>query len=305
MQPLNDLNNMFFFAAVVDAAGFSAAARDLGLQASKLSRRISTLEQELGVRLLNRNSRSISLTEAGRAFYAHCRVVLAEVQAARDTINQAWNTQGIGAAELPDRIAPQRSFCVSRAVPRQEPRRRRCCRCDQPQGRCHGGGLRHLAARQATTPRGLRPRDEDLGDVSLPWSRQQSIARTQVQILNVTRAAARSKAISVSSPSQRSRKCPTSAAPTALRGSAGILDAMRLSEALVKALAGDAAALDSYGIERRPVAQQVVALADRLTRLATVRPGLRALRNMLLSTLSGLPLFRRNLAWRQSGLVYR
>jgi len=92
MQPLNDLNNMFFFAAVVDAAGFSAAARDLGLQASKLSRRISTLEQELGVRLLNRNSRSISLTEAGRAFYAHCRVVLAEVQAARDTINQALGT---------------------------------------------------------------------------------------------------------------------------------------------------------------------------------------------------------------------
>jgi len=86
---------------------------------------------------------------------------------------------------------------------------------------------------------------------------------------------------------------------------AGILDAVRLSEALVDALAGDAAALDSYGSERRPVAQQVVALADRLTRLATVRPGLRALRNLLLSTLSRLPLFRRNLAWRLSGLVYR
>ena len=74
---------------------------------------------------------------------------------------------------------------------------------------------------------------------------------------------------------------------------------------MVKALAGDAAALDSYGIERRPVAQQVVTLADRLTRLATVRPGLRALRNMLLSTLSRLPRFRRSLAWRLSGLVYR
>lgn len=86
---------------------------------------------------------------------------------------------------------------------------------------------------------------------------------------------------------------------------AGILDAMRLSEALVKALAGEAAALDSYGNERRPVAQQVVALADRLTRLATVRPGLRVLRNLLLSTLSLLPLFRRTLAWRLSGLVYR
>lgn len=92
MQPLSDLNNMYFFAAVVDAGGFSAAARDLGLQASKLSRRISALEQELEVRLLNRNSRSISLTEPGRAFYAHCRRVLGEAQAARDTITQALGT---------------------------------------------------------------------------------------------------------------------------------------------------------------------------------------------------------------------
>lgn len=86
---------------------------------------------------------------------------------------------------------------------------------------------------------------------------------------------------------------------------AGILDAMRLSEALVDALAGDASALDRYGLERRPVAQQVVALADRLTRLATVRPGWRLLRNLLLSVLSQLPLFRRSLAMRLSGLVYR
>ena len=86
---------------------------------------------------------------------------------------------------------------------------------------------------------------------------------------------------------------------------AGILDAMSLAGALVKALAGDSAALDAYGAERRPVAQQVVAFADRLTRLATVRPSLRALRNLLLSTLSRLPMFRRQLAWRLSGLIYR
>ena len=86
---------------------------------------------------------------------------------------------------------------------------------------------------------------------------------------------------------------------------AGILDAMSLADALTKALAGDALALDAYGAGRRPVAQQIVALADRLTRLATVRPALRALRNMFLSALSRLPAFRRNLAWRLSGLVYR
>jgi 2-polyprenyl-6-methoxyphenol hydroxylase-like FAD-dependent oxidoreductase len=86
---------------------------------------------------------------------------------------------------------------------------------------------------------------------------------------------------------------------------AGILDAMSLAGALVKALAGDERSLDVYGTQRRPVAQQVVAFADRLTRLATVPPVLRGLRNALLSTLARLPVFRRRLAWRLSGLVYR
>lgn len=85
----------------------------------------------------------------------------------------------------------------------------------------------------------------------------------------------------------------------------GILDALHLTSALDKALAGDTAALDAYGGARRPVARQVVALADRLTRLATVRPRLRELRNAALRTLSQLPPLRRQLAWRLSGLVYR
>ena len=86
---------------------------------------------------------------------------------------------------------------------------------------------------------------------------------------------------------------------------AGILDAVALAEALTQALAGNDAALDAYGAVRRPIAQQIVALADRLTRMAVVRPGWRVLRNMLLSTLSRLPALRRQLAWRLSGLVYR
>ncbi|HEU0202539.1 MAG TPA: FAD-dependent monooxygenase [Burkholderiaceae bacterium] len=86
---------------------------------------------------------------------------------------------------------------------------------------------------------------------------------------------------------------------------AGILDAMSLADALVKALAGDESALDAYGAERRPIAQKIVAFADTLTRLATVRRGLRPLRNLLLWALSWLPPFRQRLAWRLSGLVYR
>ena len=86
---------------------------------------------------------------------------------------------------------------------------------------------------------------------------------------------------------------------------AGILDAVALADALNEALAGNDAALDTYGAVRRPIAQQIVALADRLTRMAVVRPGWRVLRNLLLSTLSRLPALRRQLAWRLSGLVYR
>lgn len=86
---------------------------------------------------------------------------------------------------------------------------------------------------------------------------------------------------------------------------AGILDAVSLANALSKALAGDLDALDAYGEERRPAARAIVALAHRLTRMATVRPGLRVLRNLLLRTLSCLPVVRRQLAWRLSGLVYR
>jgi len=86
---------------------------------------------------------------------------------------------------------------------------------------------------------------------------------------------------------------------------AGILDAVTLAAALKQALAGNDAALDAYGAVRRPIAQQIVALADRLTRMAVVRPGWRVLRNALLWSLSLLPALRRQLAWRLSGLVYR
>jgi 2-polyprenyl-6-methoxyphenol hydroxylase-like FAD-dependent oxidoreductase len=85
----------------------------------------------------------------------------------------------------------------------------------------------------------------------------------------------------------------------------GILDAMHLADVLKRAIGGDIASLDAYGAERRPVAGQVVALADRLTRLATVPPSMRGLRNLALRMLSQLPSVRRNLAWRLSGLVYR
>jgi len=87
-----DLNNLYFFAQVVDCGGFSAAADRTGLQTSKLSRRVTDLEKELDVRLLNRTTRRISLTEAGKTFYDHCIAMIAEAQAGRDAISQVIAT---------------------------------------------------------------------------------------------------------------------------------------------------------------------------------------------------------------------
>ena len=96
MAPINDLNNLVFFAKVVDAGSYSAAAEVLGLQTSKLSRRISTLEAELGVRLLNRTTRKLSLTEIGKTFYGHCLALIAEAQSAKDAVHQTLSSpQGL------------------------------------------------------------------------------------------------------------------------------------------------------------------------------------------------------------------
>ncbi|MGV8920177.1 MAG: LysR substrate-binding domain-containing protein [Pseudomonas sp.] len=96
MDNLTDLNNMYLFAKVVDHGGFTAAANALGLQTSMLSRRISALETELSVRLLNRNSRRVSLTDAGRLFYPHCVALVEEARSAKTAIDQTRaSPQGI------------------------------------------------------------------------------------------------------------------------------------------------------------------------------------------------------------------
>ncbi|WP_412541181.1 FAD-dependent oxidoreductase [Longispora sp. K20-0274] len=86
----------------------------------------------------------------------------------------------------------------------------------------------------------------------------------------------------------------------------GIQDAVPLAEALVAVLGGaPETVLDGYTASRRPVAEQVVAFTDRMTRVATVPRALRQARNLLIRGLAMVPAFRRMLAWRLSGLVYR
>jgi len=92
MDAFQDLNNLYFFARVVDCGSFTAAAEALGMQTSKLSRRIGALERELGVRLLNRTTRKFSLTEAGKTLHRHCVALIAEAEAAKDAINQTLSS---------------------------------------------------------------------------------------------------------------------------------------------------------------------------------------------------------------------
>ena len=66
------LNGMRVFAQVVEAKTFSAAADKLRMSKSLASRHVSSLERSLSVKLLNRSTRRLSLTEAGAIFYEHC-----------------------------------------------------------------------------------------------------------------------------------------------------------------------------------------------------------------------------------------
>ena len=76
------------FVAVVERGGFSAAARTLGISKSAVSRRITTLEERLGSRLLHRTTRKLNLTEAGEHFYSHAARAVAALQDAEDAVNQ-------------------------------------------------------------------------------------------------------------------------------------------------------------------------------------------------------------------------
>ena len=86
----------------------------------------------------------------------------------------------------------------------------------------------------------------------------------------------------------------------------GIQDAIALADALASVLAGGPeSALDEYSDARRPIARQVVALTDRLTRLATLPRAARPIRNAAIGLAGRVPAVRRALAQRLSGLVYR
>lgn len=86
---MHDLNDLMYFAKVVEFAGFSEAGRRLGIPKSRLSRRITQMEERVGVRLLQRSSRRVTLTSAGQAFYERCREVVRLAESAGELVAQA------------------------------------------------------------------------------------------------------------------------------------------------------------------------------------------------------------------------
>ncbi len=81
-----DLNDLRYFAQVVEHGGFAPAGRALGIPKSKLSRRIAELEERLGAKLILRSTRSFAVTELGREYYTHCRAMLVQAEAAEESI---------------------------------------------------------------------------------------------------------------------------------------------------------------------------------------------------------------------------
>lgn len=82
------LEDLFYFACVAEFGSFSAASRELGVSKSLLSRHVDALEKKLDVRLIERSTRKLSLTNSGQLLLPHCQVILEELDAARDTMAQ-------------------------------------------------------------------------------------------------------------------------------------------------------------------------------------------------------------------------
>lgn len=83
-----DLNDVALLVRVVQAQSFSAAARERGLPVSTVSRRIARLEATLGIRVLERTTRRLRLTDAGRTYFAHAERAVDDLAQGRDRVRE-------------------------------------------------------------------------------------------------------------------------------------------------------------------------------------------------------------------------
>lgn len=87
-NPMHDLNDLVIFAKIVQYGSLTAAADALDIPKSNVSRRLSRLEMEMGVRLVERTTRKLHLTEVGSLYYDHCRRILEEIEHAELSVQQ-------------------------------------------------------------------------------------------------------------------------------------------------------------------------------------------------------------------------
>ncbi|HHY0335967.1 TPA: LysR substrate-binding domain-containing protein [Vibrio cholerae] len=85
-NPKIEWNDLFYFMKIIEKNGFTSAADSLGVTKSKLSRRLSHLEQLLGIRLIQRNTRSMNLTDAGKILYQQCIYMFNQAETALNEI---------------------------------------------------------------------------------------------------------------------------------------------------------------------------------------------------------------------------
>ena len=83
-----DLNEMAIFVRVVESGSFTGAAKTLGLPKSTVSRKITQLEERLGVRLIQRTTRSLSLTDTGSSYYEQCERILSDIENANRAVTE-------------------------------------------------------------------------------------------------------------------------------------------------------------------------------------------------------------------------
>lgn len=108
-----DLNDLYYFSAVVRHGGFAAAGRSLGVPKSNLSRRVARLEQQVGVRLLERSTRHVVVTEIGQEFHGHCLQMIAQAEAAEEaTQRMRGEPHGLVRAACPPGLSAQLSHIL-------------------------------------------------------------------------------------------------------------------------------------------------------------------------------------------------
>src|SRR5512138_3651878 len=87
-----DLNDIVVFTKVVETKSFTGAAEALGLPKSTVSRKLAQLEERLGVRLVQRTTRKLALTEIGEAYYERCARIVADVMSAEQLVTDMQAT---------------------------------------------------------------------------------------------------------------------------------------------------------------------------------------------------------------------